>query len=202
MAFAVTMIPAGRLQDVIGPRKTALIGAALLGVAYLIASQITRLSSGLEGRIALLWVSIGLIAGVGVGFAYVCPIAALVKWFPRHKGLVSGLAVAGFGFGAYIFSQKSMIGATGYIRVHSVEAFFLVHALVCTVTVAIGALLLRNPPAASTSTGPASAGNAALALTGSYFAAFAMAAALCFLSAILAILLLGVHRPAVAARSA
>ncbi|KAA0214419.1 MAG: MFS transporter [Leptolyngbya sp. PLA3] len=104
-------------------------------------------------KLFTLWGTIGFLAGAGIGFAYVCPIAALVKWFPQHKGLVSGVAVAGFGFGAYLFKGRTL-GALGYIERYGVQEFFLVHALVCFVGVTIGAMLLRNPP---TSARPAAA---------------------------------------------
>jgi OFA family oxalate/formate antiporter-like MFS transporter len=95
-------------------------------------------------RLFLLWGTVGFLAGAGVGFAYVCPIAALVKWFPNQKGLVSGVAVAGFGFGAYLFSQKW--GALGFIGEFGITRFFVVHGLVCLVGISLGALMLRNPP--------------------------------------------------------
>lgn len=97
-------------------------------------------------KLFLLWGTVGFLAGAGIGFAYVCPIAALIKWFPEHKGLVSGLAVAGFGFGAYLFTGKSQLGALGFIRTNSIESFFFVHGLVCLVVISAGAALLRNPP--------------------------------------------------------
>ncbi|MBU0730087.1 MAG: OFA family MFS transporter [Proteobacteria bacterium] len=98
-------------------------------------------------RLLLLWGTIGFMAGAGTGFAYVCPIAALVKWFPEHKGLVSGIAVAGFGMGAYLFSQKW--GALGYIGKQGIFPFFIMHGIVCIVVVTAGALLLCNPPSAA-----------------------------------------------------
>jgi len=205
LSFAASMVFAGRLQDVIGPRITATVGGALLGVGFLLAGffstpviyqvchgllmgaaallaalAVERLSRAagltrstrealklavvtsivvvgvalgfqavrvsLETRVLMLWLTIGLIAGAGVGFAYVCPIAALVKWFPAHKGLVSGIAVAGFGFGAYLFSGKSVLGAVGFIERYGVEAFFRIHALVSVAIVGAGAWLLCNPP--------------------------------------------------------
>ena len=48
---------------------------------------------------------IGLLGGVGVGFAYLVPIATCILWFPRHRGLVTGIAVAGFGGGAALIAQ-------------------------------------------------------------------------------------------------
>lgn len=137
-------------RDVFRARRGArLLGAAVVGLACVAAGIVVGgLNVGKLGsadRLLLLWGTIGLLAGAGIGFAYVCPIAALVKWFPRHKGLVSGVAVAGFGFGAYLFKGREL-GALGYIESRGVVEFFLVHALVCFVGVGIGAMLLRNPP--------------------------------------------------------
>ena len=156
LSFAVVMVIAGRIQDVTGPRKPAMIGAVLMGVGFALAGLINHLGggSGSLTKLALLWGTIGFLAGAGIGFAYVCPIAALVKWFPKQKGLVSGLAVAGFGFGAYLFKGRT-IGALGYIEGHGITQFFLVHGAVCFVGVTIGALLLRNPPSFAPSAGEA-----------------------------------------------
>jgi len=120
---------------------TTIVGGVMLG------NQYQGQQTGME-KLFVLWGTIGFLAGAGIGFAYVCPIAALVKWFPKHKGLVSGIAVAGFGFGAYLFKGDT-IGAMGYIDEHGITQFFLVHALVCFVGVSIGAIMLSNPPTAN-----------------------------------------------------
>ncbi len=156
LSFAGAMVFAGRLQDIKGPRFTAILGAFFIAVAFLIASQVGRLGAEPMARVVVLWITIGLIAGVGIGFAYVCPIAALVKWFPNNKGLVSGLAVAGFGLGALIFSSKTLVGAVGFIEAYGIAQFYAVHALICGGIVIVGALLLRNPPIQ-----PAAAGSGA-----------------------------------------
>ena len=97
LSFAVVMaLIAGRWQKKVGPRIVALTGGIVLGLGYIIA--------GLSGT--SFWgilLGVGLLGGAGIGLAYVCPIAALVKWFPDKKGLITGLAVAGFGFGALIW---------------------------------------------------------------------------------------------------
>ncbi|GMU21782.1 MAG: MFS transporter [Phycisphaerae bacterium] len=147
LSFSVTMIFAGRLQDVVGPRWTAMMGGVLMGGGFLVSGQMNHLVDAADGRLLILWLTIGLLAGAGIGFAYVCPIAALVKWFPRHKGLMSGIAVAGFGLGAYIFSQRTSIGAAGYITRKSILDLFNLHAIICMIAIGSGALLLRNPPA-------------------------------------------------------
>jgi OFA family oxalate/formate antiporter-like MFS transporter len=149
LCFALFLVYAGRVQDVKGPRLPALIGAALIGSAFLIEGAVLHFSlvQGVGANTIVLLLTIGVVAGAGIGFAYVCPIAALVKWFPTAKGLVSGIAVAGFGFGAFIFSNKDLaFGGSAFLREHGVGPFFLVHGLVALVAVTIGALLLSNPP--------------------------------------------------------
>ncbi|MGC8668951.1 MAG: OFA family MFS transporter [Chthonomonadales bacterium] len=151
LSFAVLMVWAGRIQDQKGPRFTAFVGASLLGAGFVLAGAflISPLSAAASEtlKLAILWVTLGLMAGAGIGFAYVCPIAALIKWFPEHKGLVSGVAVAGFGLGAYIFSQKdAAIGAPPFIAAHGIGTFFLVHGIVSFLAVSVGASLLTNPP--------------------------------------------------------
>lgn len=121
-----------------------LVGAIVAGV---VIGQEYVGHEAIRDRLFLLWGTVGLLAGAGIGFAYVCPIAALIKWFPAHKGLVSGIAVAGFGFGAFLFSRKdAWFGALGFIQERGIETFFLAHAAVCFAVVTLGALLLKNPP--------------------------------------------------------
>lgn len=134
--FAVTVIPAGRLQDKRGPRMVATVGGFVVGVSYLLASVSTK-------DILFMYLSYGVIGGIGIGFGYVCPLAAAVKWFPDKKGLVSGIAVAGFGAGAFIFTQlgKALISDLGL----GPALFYL--GIIFMAMVVIGAQLLTNPPA-------------------------------------------------------
>jgi len=163
-SFAITMIPAGRLQDRLGPRRVASIGGILLGLSFLLGALIVDGS-----RPWALYLTYGIIGGAGIGFAYVCPIAASVKWFPDKKGLITGLAVAGFGAGALFFagpasalllppgesgealglSQILLVGL-GIVKGQGFgigwQAFFILHGIVCAGGVMLGAILLRNPP--------------------------------------------------------
>ena len=162
--FAITMIPAGRLQDRIGPRKVATMGGVLLGLSFLLGAFLVA-----EDRPWALYLTYGVVGGVGIGFAYVCPIAAAVKWFPDKKGFITGLAVAGFGAGALFFagpaatlllppaesqeamglSQMLLVGL-GITRGSGFgigwRAFFVIHGVVSAAAVIFGASLLRNPP--------------------------------------------------------
>jgi OFA family oxalate/formate antiporter-like MFS transporter len=138
---------AGKLN----PDEYPIIRYAPLGITAAVAVAGVTLGNQYVGhngefdQLFLLWGTVGFLAGAGIGFAYVCPIAALIKWFPKQKGLVSGLAVAGFGFGAYVFKDQT-VGALAYINARGVLDFFLVHAGVCLVGITLGAMLLRNPP--------------------------------------------------------
>lgn len=96
-SFTVATIPAGRLLMKAGPRITAGIGSALFAGGYLLASF-----SG--GNYPFLLAGLGIVAGTGIGFGYVCPLTVGMKWFPRNKGFVTGVAVAGFGMGAILLS--------------------------------------------------------------------------------------------------
>jgi OFA family oxalate/formate antiporter-like MFS transporter len=162
--FAVVMIPAGRLQDRIGPRPVASIGGVLLGASFILGAFLV---SG--DRPWSLYVTYGILGGAGIGFAYVCPIAAAVKWFPDRKGLITGLAVAGFGAGALFFagpasalllppaeggepmglSQILLVGlgiSKGQGFGIGWQSFFVLHGVVSAVAVLIGATFLSNPP--------------------------------------------------------
>ncbi|MBI5057211.1 MAG: OFA family MFS transporter [Nitrospirae bacterium] len=165
LTFAIVMIPAGRLQDKIGPRKVASIGGILLGVSFLLGSLLVD-----QSRPWALYLTYGIIGGAGIGFAYVCPIAAAVKWFPDKKGLITGLAVAGFGAGALFFAGPASIllqqpgtggEAMGLSQILLValgiskgsgfgigwKTFFVLHGITSAVFVILGASLLSNPPA-------------------------------------------------------
>ena len=134
--FAFVMIFAGRLQDRIGPRIVATFGGIVLGAGYLLASFT-------GGSFLLIALTVGVIGGAGIGLAYVCPIAACVKWFPDKRGMVTGMAVAGFGAGAWLFAKI----ASGFIVDFGVLTAFMYLGVIFMVSVVLGAQLLRNPPA-------------------------------------------------------
>lgn len=97
-AFTLTMVAAGRKLDKVGPRRMSLAGAVFYGAGYFIAGSS-------DGEWPALWLGIGVLSGVGIGLGYVCPLTACVRWFPERKGLVTGIAVAGFGGGAIILAE-------------------------------------------------------------------------------------------------
>ncbi len=97
-AFPATMLVAGRILSRKGPRWCAMVGGLVFGCGWWVASL------G-HYHFSLTILGIGLIAGIGVGLAYLVPITTCIQWFPNHKGMVTGIAVAGFGGGAALVTQ-------------------------------------------------------------------------------------------------
>ena len=132
--FTITMVFAGLWQDKVGPRLVGSVGGILLGLGCLLASQTNSLM--------MLYLSYGVVAGSGVGFAYVTPIATIVKWFPDKRGLMTGFAVFGFGAGSLVFAPL----ATKLIVSHGVLNTFAILGVIFLVAVTASAQLLENPP--------------------------------------------------------
>jgi OFA family oxalate/formate antiporter-like MFS transporter len=87
----------GRFVERRGPRASGTVAAALWGTGLLVASLGVKL-----GIIQVLWLGYGVLGGMGLGIGYITPVSTLVKWFPDRRGLATGLAIMGFGFGAAI----------------------------------------------------------------------------------------------------
>ena len=122
--FAIVMVIAGRLMPKLGPKKLAISGGIVLGLGYLLA--------GLFGgtNFWLIFIFVGIIGGSGIGLAYVVPIAVGMRWFPDKKGLITGLAVAGFGFGALLWVKLagtwgSLIATYGLSKTFSVYGIIM-----------------------------------------------------------------------------
>ncbi|GAA4710514.1 OFA family MFS transporter [Pedococcus ginsenosidimutans] len=137
----------GRIQDRRGPRVVALTGGVLYSVGVLLASFSTASSFW------LLVLGYGVLGGFGLGMAYIVPIAMLQKWFPDKPGLITGIAVAGFGFGAVITAPlgQRLIAQTPDVPTKA----FLPLGIGYLVAILIGASLFKNPPAGWTPPGMA-----------------------------------------------
>ncbi len=134
LVFSIFTIIAGKIQDKIGPRWVATAGGILLGVGLLLSGKATSLTQ--------LYIFYGLIGGAGIGCAYVCPLATCLKWFPDMRGLISGIAVAGFGAGSLVF--KPLILA--FIDSVGVSSTFFYLGAIYLIAVVVGAQLLTVPP--------------------------------------------------------
>jgi MFS transporter, OFA family, oxalate/formate antiporter len=127
----------GLWQDRVGPRKVATVAGILYGVGYLVAGFAASRHS-LYG----LYLGSGVITGVGMGMGYICPVATLVKWFPDRRGLMTGVAVCGYGFGALIMSPF----AAWDIIHHGIPATFSTLGFVYLIVVVLAAQFYANPP--------------------------------------------------------
>ena len=163
-SFGIVMILAGRLQQRYPPRYIAMAGGGLLGLGYILGGTV-------GDSFAVKLVTIGIIGGSGIGLAYVVPIAVGVKWFPDKKGLLTGLAVAGFGFGAFLWIlmanppsvladgglidiQTEMVfdsttNATVEVKVYdadNINGVFVTYGVAFLVLVVIGSMVMVPPP--------------------------------------------------------
>lgn len=137
--FAIVMVIAGRLMPSWGPRKLAMSGGFVLGLGYILGGLVGKESVG------LLILFIGVIGGSGIGLAYVVPIAVGMRWFPDKKGLVTGLAVAGFGFGALLWVK--LAGQWGNLIANlGLGTTFVIYGVIFLVMVVIGGIWMVFPP--------------------------------------------------------
>ena len=137
--FAIVMVIAGKKLATWGPKKLAILGGLVLGAGYILA--------GLFGgtNFAALSIFIGVIGGSGIGLAYVVPIAVGMRWFPDKKGMITGLAVAGFGFGA--MGWVKLAGAWGHLIANiGLSQTFLVYGIIFAVMVVAGGMVMIFPP--------------------------------------------------------
>ncbi len=131
--FALVTIIAGKIQDKVGPRWVATAGGLILGLGLMLSSQATTLFQ--------LYLFYGFIGGIGIGFTYVCPLSACLKWFPNRRGLISGVAVAGFGLGGLIYKPIILFLIASY----GVSTAFLYLGIIYAILVVLGAQMLSNP---------------------------------------------------------
>lgn len=125
-----------------GPRVVALTGGFLYGLGVFLASFSAN-------KLLWLYFSYGVIGGIGLGFGYIVPVAVLVKWFPDRRGLITGIAVGGFGAGALVTAPVAtrLIQSVGVLH-----TFAYLGIAYLIVTMATG-WFMQNPPAGWTPEG-------------------------------------------------
>ena len=120
-----------------GPRVAATAAALFFGIGLLIGG------AGLALRQSVLvWAGMGIVGGIGCGLGYISPVSTLVKWFPDRRGMATGMAIMGFGGGAFLagYLNVYLMDRIGVARTMMVlGAFYLVIML-------IGAAILQRPP--------------------------------------------------------
>jgi MFS transporter, OFA family, oxalate/formate antiporter len=118
-----------------GPRIVALTAGFLYGSGVFLASFSAD-------KLWWFYLSYGLIGGIGLGFGYIVPIAVLVKWFPDRRGLITGIAVAGFGGGALVTAPA----ATYLIQSVGVLKTFAYLGIAYLVVTMVTGYFMQNPP--------------------------------------------------------
>lgn len=142
-AFALTMVWAGRLAARWGPRVVGFTGGVLFWIGY-------RLAALSGGSFPVVLTGIGLVAGASIGFGYVVALTTAVQWYPQRKGLVTGIAVTGFGGGAIILSSVvTRLFREGWL----VLDIFRMMGWVGGVAVALASMFLFRPPRANQTAG-------------------------------------------------
>ncbi|WP_258084919.1 L-lactate MFS transporter [Thermococcus thermotolerans] len=138
IVFTLTMFPAGRMQDVRGPRKTAMLGSLLFVVAYSLASLVGRFQTPV-------WLALtyGLIGGVGCGLVYASTTPPARKWFPDRPALAISIAVMGFGIAAMLFAP---LKARHLIPSLGIPTTFLALGFITGGLGLLASLLVKNPP--------------------------------------------------------
>jgi len=139
----------GTLVDKKGPRFVASLGGILFGIGTIIAGVGDQM-----GNIYVLYLGFGIVAALGNGFGYVTPIATLIRWFPDKRGLVTGLAVMGFGAGAFFMGQIApamilkfkVVDAAGAVTSSGVANTFYIWGVIFLILVTGAAQMYKNPP--------------------------------------------------------
>jgi len=117
-----------------GPRPIAMLAAILYGGGTILA--------GLAHSVGMLYLAYGVIGGAGLGLGYIVPVATLIRWFPDKKGMITGLAVAGFGAGALLTAPiaESLLASVG------VASTFEILGVGYLVMVLAAGAFMKNPP--------------------------------------------------------
>jgi MFS transporter, OFA family, oxalate/formate antiporter len=134
LAFGFAAFFGGLWLGRIGPRRVALVATLLYGLG-------TALAGLSADRLWLLYLSFGLLSGIGRGMGYIVPVAVLLKWFPDRRGLITGLTAAGYALGAVIGGPV----ASQVIATIGVLTTFGLLGVVSLVVLGGAALVLRPP---------------------------------------------------------
>jgi len=135
IVFALVMVPAGRLQDKIGPRWVALAGGISVGLGMIIASRTNTVTGFIVG--------FGILTGAGIGLGYASATPPALKWFPPKKtGLIAGIVVSGFGLASLWIAPL----AKYLIDVFKVQNTMLIFGIAFLIVVSLISQLLVNPP--------------------------------------------------------
>ena len=138
IALAFSAVVGGYILDARGPRIIGTLSGIFFGMGILITGVATQI-----GNLWVLYLGYCLICGIGLGFGYIVPVATLVKWFPDKRGLISGLAVMGFGLGSGLMSAL----APGMIDSIGAAMTLYIFGIIFFIAVIVSAQFMIPPPA-------------------------------------------------------
>jgi len=127
----------GLWQDRVGPRRVATVAGVLYGIGFLVSAWAVS-NHSLYG----LYLGYGAIGGIGMGMGYICPVATITKWFPDRRGLMTGVAVMGYGAGALVMGPI----AARLIIARGIPTTFAALGAAYLVLVVLSAQFYANPP--------------------------------------------------------
>jgi MFS transporter, OFA family, oxalate/formate antiporter len=130
--FAVVMVFAGRIQDMIGPRLVVTLGGILVGTGLISCSYVSTLS--------MMSITYG-ITGIGYALCFSATMPVCIKWFPDKKGLVTGIVIGASALASAYFSPIVNILAGQY----GVQKTFLILGICISIFIVVWAQLLKNP---------------------------------------------------------
>ncbi|HTI13579.1 MAG TPA: OFA family MFS transporter [Dictyobacter sp.] len=136
-ALGITAGFGGWFNNRFGPRIVATAGGILYGIGIILAGLTASDHSAI-----LLFLTYGVIGGIGIGLGYIVPLAMLIKWFPDRRGFITGLAVAGFGLGALVIAQT----APSMLKSLGVSTTFIILGIVYLIVVVGAAQTFRSAP--------------------------------------------------------
>ncbi len=137
--LSLSILWSGRRLTDWGPKKLTMLSGIILGSGYLLA--------GFFGSTNFwpILIFIGIIGGAGIGIGYIVPIAVGMRWFPDKKGLITGLAVAGFGFGA--MGWVKFAGSWGHlITNYGLSNTFIMYGVAFALLIITGSMWMSFPP--------------------------------------------------------
>ncbi|RFB73461.1 MULTISPECIES: oxalate/formate MFS antiporter [unclassified Herbaspirillum] len=123
----------GGLIERFGARRLISIGTLMSGLSWVLASQ--------ASSIGMLYLSYGLVGGLGTGIVYVGVVGQMVRWFPDRRGFAVGMVAAGYGMGAILttFPISSALAGQG------LESTLWQFGIIFAVIGVIASQALRSP---------------------------------------------------------
>ncbi len=133
--FALSMIPGGRAQDLIGPQKVIMLAGVLVGAGFILSGNFLT-PVGLA-------ISFGIVYGTGMGVAYSAPTPAAVKWFgPKQRGLISGIVISGYGLAPLFLAPLT----TWMLTRFTLSQTFMIFGVVFSLIIIGLSRFVKNPP--------------------------------------------------------